>query len=104
MKLLFAFLIALEILLCYVLVAPRLVDDCRYKRTFGNWLENPTPETESILKTEEKRVKLEDKAFDLAIVGLLLLNTVALYQTRKRIKKMAQPGASAYRPPAAGSG
>lgn len=98
--LLFAVLIVIEVFLCILLPAPIFVNDRKYDRAFMNWYTNRTQETEATLKTEGARMGSEKTTLRLLVVGLLVLNTFALYKIGKRIRHAAQPPTPSYSEPA----
>ena len=86
MKWILIFLVITEIFFCGSLFMPIFVKDAEHDKAFFNYIENKTPETESIWNQESARVSNEKMCIRLAFMGILVANSVALVWTFKRIR------------------
>lgn len=88
----FALLVVLELVLVGAVVCPRLVDDTKVAKAVAAYHRNPSAETKADRDKEGLRVKRTMMLFDMLLGALVVINTVAVWRTGKKLRAQVMKG------------
>lgn len=82
--LLIAVLVFVEAFLLFCIFGGGFYDDWELARAIAAWHKHPSPEAKALLETAELHFRQKQILLDAALLGLIGLNTLALFKVAKR--------------------